>query len=219
MTANNRSGRISKKLITVLVLTVMTGAIQGAGFLRRASTSPAALAPVTDVLAKTKGNPLAVIHVVEYSDFQCPACTRAAKSLKNFYEANPSKMYVEFRHYPIASLHPYAVTSAVFAECAVRQGKFWDYHDVLFEKNREWSRSLKVRERLMDIAEDTGLEMGAFEACVEDKAVEAKVLVEKSNAARRGVHATPTYFINGQMVVGARSLEEKLGELLSGGGQ
>ncbi len=207
---------INKKLFTILILTVMVLAIHGAKSFkksRRPSMPQEAAVP-----SKAKGKPSAGVHVVEYSDFQCPACTNAARTLKRFFERYPSKMHVEFRHYPIPSLHPYAITSAVFAECASWQEKFWVYHDLLFEKNREWSRSLDVRKRLMDMAEGVGLEMEAFKACVEDKAVEVKVLVEKAGGRRKGVTATPTYFINGQMVVGSRSLEEKLRELLSGEG-
>jgi len=174
--------------------------------------------PREPIPAKAKGNRSAAIHVVEYSDFQCPACTNATKTLKQFFERYPSRMYVEFRHYPIPGLHPQAVTSAVFAECAAKQGKFWAYHDLLFEKNKEWPRSLRVRGRLMDMAEDIGLEMESFGACVEDTAVELQVWREKAKGKNRGVKATPTFFINDQMFVGAHSLKTEMENLLDGRG-
>jgi len=209
-----RLNNINKKLFTVLILTVMVLAIHGARFLRRGLNPSVSQEAIP---AKAKGNPLAAIHVVEYSDFQCPACTYAAEVLKHSFEQHPSEMYVEFRHYPLPRIHPFSITSAVFSECAAKQGKFWAYHDRLFEDRGKWSRSLRVQGRLMDMAEDISLEMKSFRACVKDPSVEIRVLEEKSEGTKRGVRATPTYFINDQMVVGGRSLEKKLQDLLNGG--
>jgi len=206
--------RINKGLFTAFILMVMVSLVHVARFVKK-GMQPAV--PKEAIHAKAKGNPSGSIHVVEYSDFQCPACTRASRTLKQYFEKYSSRMYVEFRHYPIPRLHPYAITSAVFSECAAKQGKFWDYHDLLFETNREWSRSLRVRGRLMDMAEGIGMEMESFRRCVVDPSVEIEVLEEKSNGSGLGVHATPSYFINDQMVVGSRSLKEKLETLLGGG--
>lgn len=205
---------MNKKLFTIFVLAVMVAAIHGVRFFKKSLRSPV---PQEAIPNKAKGNPSAAIYVVEYSDFQCPACTYAAGVLTRFFEQHSSEMYVEFRHYPIPELHPFAITSAVFSECVAKQGEFWVYHDLLFEKRVEWSRSLRVRGRLMDMAEDIGLEMESFRACVEDTAVETKVLEEKSEGVERGVKATPTYFINDQMVVGARFLKKELQNLLDEG--
>ena len=207
-------GSINKKLFTVFVLVIMLSTVHGVRYFQESLRSSV---PLKTIPSKAKGNPSADIHVVEYSDFQCPACTYAAEVLKRSFEQNSSRMYVEFRHYPLPSIHPFSITSAVFSECAAKQGKFWEYHDRLFEDKGKWSRSLRVQGRLMDMAEDLGLEMESFRICVEDSAVETKVLEEKSEGTVRGVRATPTYFVNDQMYVGANHLEESLQGLLDGG--
>ena len=206
--------RINKKLFTVIILVVMVLAIHGARFLRRVLNPSVSQEAIP---AKAKGNPSAAIHVMEYSDFQCPACTYAAEVLKKSFERNPSKMYIEFRHYPLPSLHPFSVMGAVFSECAAKQGKFWEYHDRLFKDRGKWSRSLRVRGKLLDVAEDLGLEMESFRTCVEDTTVKTEVLDEKFEGTKRGVRATPTYFINDQMVVGGRHLKQELEKLSSEG--
>ena len=205
---------IDKKIFTVIILAVMVLVIHGARFLRR-SLNPSVSQEA--ISAKARGNPFASVHIVEYSDFQCPACTYASETLCRFFLQRPSKMYVEFRHYPLPSLHPFSIMGAVFSECAARQDKFWDYHDRLFEDRGKWARGLRIREGLLDMAEDLGLEMESLESSVQDAASEGKVLEEKSEGAKRGVHATPTFFINGRMVVGSHRLKQELEKLLSEG--
>ena len=143
-----------------------------------------------------------------------PACTNASNTLKEVFERHSSKMYIEFRHYPLPTLHPYAILCAVYSECAAQQGKFWPYHDRLFDEREELSRSMRVQGRLIDIAQELGLEMAQFRKCVQDPAVELTVLDEKSKGSDLGVKATPSYFINGQIYVGSNSLKKELDRIL-----
>lgn len=204
-----RTFYINKELFTVFIVMVMVAGIHFTRFfLKKEALPPVSLQG--GVSSKAKGNPSAEVYIVEYSDFQCPACSYATKVLKRYYEQHSSRMYVEFKHYPIPKLHPYGVTSAVFAECAAQQGKFWDYHDRLFETQRKWSRSLDVKGALMEMAKGAGLEIKGFKVCVEDSSIEAGVLKEKFEGKARNVKATPTFFINGRMVVGGRSFEGEM---------
>ncbi len=180
---------------------------------RSGPAGPAAAEGVSEAPAKSLGWPDAPVEIIEYTDFQCPACTAGARVVHDAFERYPEKIYLEYRHYPIPGLHPRAVRIAVYAQCAARQGRFWPYHDLLFEYRRELMRYPDFEDKLRDLASWEGLDLPKLEACVRDTRTEEAVLAEKREGRRRGVRATPTYFINGEMVVGARSLGGKLMEI------
>src|SRR6266849_1076569 len=153
-----------------------------------------------------KGEPGAALAIVEFSDFQCPFCVQAARDLHALVRARPDVSLV-FRHYPLdascnshvpRSLHPDACLAACAAECAGRQGRFWEYHDVLFENNEHLER-----ESLLRYARELGLDVPAFATCLGDPATLARVGQDVDAAARVGVSSTPTLFFNGRTVAGA----------------
>ena len=153
-----------------------------------------------------KGEPGAALAIVEFSDFQCPFCVQAARDLHALVRARPDVSLV-FRHYPLdascnnhvpRSLHPDACLAACAAECAGRQGRFWEYHDVLFDNNEHLER-----ESLLRYARELGLDVPAFATCLGDPATRARVGEDVEAAARVGVSSTPTLFFNGRTVAGA----------------
>ncbi len=90
--------------------------------------------------APIEGDPAAAVIVVEYSDFQCPFCRRwYSDTLPAIRERTGEDVAIAFLHFPIPQLHPNAAGAHFAAECAARQGKFWEMHDLLFERQREWS--------------------------------------------------------------------------------
>lgn len=166
--------------------------------------------------AKTKGNPKAPIHIVEYTDFECPACTKGAILIKDYMEKYPARVYLEYRHFPLPSIHRYAMMSAAFAECAAEQDKFWPFHDVLVVTRQSWLRSLSVGARLLSIGEDLGLDTQQLQACIKKPETEERILADVKEGELRGVRATPTYFINGEMTVGVKSLRETFEKIIKG---
>jgi protein-disulfide isomerase len=156
----------------------------------------------------------APVTLVEFSDFQCPFCLRHAKQtferIKASYVDTGKVRYV-FRHNPIQSLHPQAWGAARAAECAGRQGKFWQMHTAIFDNQKQMSEA-----DLKGYARSAGVDIGAYDKCVADPAVTAKIQGDLDEGMRIGVTGTPMFFIgkieNGKLrtmkrVNGAESFE------------
>jgi len=152
-----------------------------------------------------KGPSDAAITIVEFSDFQCPHCAEAFPDLRKLVRSR-SDVRLVFRHYPLDSscnaslpvpLHPNACLAAIAAECAGDQGRFWEYHDVLFENHEHLER-----ESLFRYARELGLDLAAFRVCLDDPATRARVGQDVDVGNRVGVNSTPTLFINGRAVAG-----------------
>jgi protein-disulfide isomerase len=163
--------------------------------------------PVVRVTVSTEGAPLrgaaeARVTLVEFSDFQCPYCKRAQATLKQILERYPGKVRHLFRDFPLESLHPEAKRAAEAARCAQDQGKFWEYHDVLFANSPNLAT-----DDLRRYAEQVGLEVPTFERCVSSGVHRATVQRDVEEGARLGVNGTPAFFINGRALHGAQPLE------------
>ncbi|HQO57421.1 MAG TPA: thioredoxin domain-containing protein [Candidatus Omnitrophota bacterium] len=203
-----------KEILSVFIIVAFVGLI---GLVRWAKTQRArdTVSPAT--VSKTLGHPDAPVHIIEYSDFQCSACAKGQGILKEFLAREADRIFLEFRYFLIEEIHPQAFRSAVYAECAARQKYFWPFHDLLFSAQTEWSRAGEGGETYFKAyARSSGLDMGQLEACVQDSAVESAIEREIVEARFRGVSATPTFFINGKMVIGTTALRNALTQLFPG---
>ena len=146
---------------------------------------------------RTAGKPSARVEIVEFGDFQCPICRSMVPVLKRLQAAHADDVRFVWKDLPLQG-HPDARPAAEAARCAADQGKFWEYHDKLFDNQQSLGKS-----RLKDYAKQLKLDTGTFAACL-DKATHGKD-VERAleEAEGYGVTATPTVFINGRLVVGA----------------
>jgi len=203
--------RFNKEIVTVVVLLVSVAVILGVRWAKGYYQKKQRVV-VTD--KKAKGNPEAPIQVIEYTDFLCPACAGGANALKKFMDVYPDQIFLVYRHFPLPQLHPYAITAAIHAECAAEQDTFWPYHDYLFENAKLITHSISPRRKLMDKAKELQLDMDKFEACVESPDAELAVLNDKSSGRELGARATPTYFVNGEMIVGSGNIKTKLTTIL-----
>ena len=145
------------------------------------------------------GTPGAPVTLIEYSDFQCPACRAAAPVVKDLVDAYGEDIQFAYRHFPLTTIHPYAQPAAEAAEAAARQGKFYEFHDLLFENQGLWSNN-QHREAFMSYAIELGLDISQFEADLSSPEVRAIVENNASSAMRSGVSGTPTFFLNGTQV-------------------
>jgi len=142
------------------------------------------------------------VTVVEFSDFLCPFCAKAAKYLKLAASSNHDSARFVFRHYPLdtscnrnlrSNVHPGACLLAEGSACADEQNRFWEYHDIAFETKGKISQPV-----VMDIASDIGLDLSAFKSCL-NSGRGLRVVEDDINAAiQAGVKSTPTLFINGR---------------------
>ena len=148
-----------------------------------------------------RGNKDAPVTIVEFSDFQCPYCSRARPTVNKVREAYGDKVRIIFRNFPL-SIHPQALKAGEAASCAAEQGKFWEMHDRLFANQAK----LQVPD-LKEHAAALGLDAAAFAQCLDSSRHTADVQKDLEAGAGYGVSGTPSFFINGRPLVGAQPFE------------
>jgi protein-disulfide isomerase len=152
--------------------------------------------------APFKGPRSAPITIVEFSDFQCSYCKRVLNVLNQVLEHYPTQVKLAFRDFPILNIHPYAQKAAEAAHCAAEQGKFWEYHDLLFEKQEAIAST-----NFADHAKALGLDVTTFQVCLDSGKHKATVERNYADGVKAGVSGTPAFFINGRLLSGAQPLE------------
>jgi protein-disulfide isomerase len=144
----------------------------------------------------------APITIVEFSDYQCPFCRRWHDEVyEPLLAAYPGQIRLVYRNLPLTSIHPDAMSAAEAAMCAGEQDAYWPYHEKLFS-----SESLG-NSTYIQYAQDLGLNMTTFEACLTDHKYQQAVQADSDFAINLGIRSTPTFFINGLAVVGAQPLD------------
>ena len=150
-----------------------------------------------------KGDPNAPITIVEFSDFQCPFCGRwYANTLsdveKNYIDTGLVKFV--YRDFPLTSIHSYAFDAHVAAECADEQNKFLEYHNMLFEKQSEWTKVVKsdLPSKLIEYASLIKLNTTDFETCLSSQKIADEINTDSSQARSYGATGTPTFFIGNE---------------------
>ncbi len=152
----------------------------------------------------TLGDPDAPVTVIEYSDFQCPACgdfatNQLGSSLKQYAEAG--EIYLIFHDFPLP-YHQNAPAASHAARCAGEQGqaKFWQMHDMLFERQAQWSADATPEDQFMNFAGAIELDGDQFESCMESAKYAAEVQAAHQAAMAAQIPATPTFVVNGEQV-------------------
>jgi len=146
----------------------------------------------------------APITIIEFSDFQCPFCARFRQQVYDrLKETYGDKIRFVYRDFPLVQLHPNAVPAAIAANCAAEQGKYWEYHDLLFLGGRELNRDTFVT-----YADELGLDVDEFSRCLDDQERHLdEIQKDFDDGVAAGVRGTPTFFINGIPLVGAQPFE------------
>ena len=163
-----------------------------------------------------RGNPQAAVTVAEFADLQCPACQAAHAQITTPLLAKyGAQIRFEFKHFPLRSLHRYALEAAMAAECAADQGKFWEYVDMVYAEQKK----LDI-EQLSVWAKALGLDQDLFGRCMKTKIKRGTVLADYEEGQGLGVTGTPTYFVNGKKEEsGFDTLSAAIEEALGGGMQ
>ncbi len=149
-----------------------------------------------------RGNKESGVSLIEYSDFQCPACGAYYPLVKQMEKEFGDKIAFVYRNFPLRQLHPNAQIAAQAAESAGKQGKFWEMHDVLFEKQKEWSTksSEEIKETLAQYAQTLELNVDQFKTDLEAKETKQKVDEDYESGQKYNITATPTFFVNGKKI-------------------
>jgi cyclophilin family peptidyl-prolyl cis-trans isomerase/protein-disulfide isomerase len=144
------------------------------------------------------------LTIIEYADFQCPGCASFAPLMSQIASAYPDDVLVVYRHFPLNSIHPNAQKSAEAAEAAGSQGRFWEYHDILFDRQRDWSSLTPADARafFIDVADELGLDIEQFTNDLDNGVFAEYVIQSEGEAVALGMPGTPSAIVNGQPIPG-----------------
>lgn len=146
------------------------------------------------------GDPDAPVTIVEFSDFQCPFCSRFYHQTLPLIMENYVKqgtVNIVFRDFPIDQIHPNARITHIASECADEQNQFWPYHDILFEKQSQWKglAAAEMAAAVVTYAQELSLDVPSFAACLSSPEINAEVNADKTAGVQYGVSGTPAFFI------------------------
>lgn len=155
-----------------------------------------------------RGNPEAKIVLIEYSDFQCPACAYYFPLIKQLLEQKSEKILFVYRHFPLSQIHPNALLAAYAAEAAGNQGRFWEMSEKLFLNQEQWAESKQAKQLFLNYAGELGLDQNRFLTDLASEKVKDKVFRDLQSAFLLRLKGTPTFFLNGKELRGLRNFEE-----------
>lgn len=195
-----------------LLLACTPGRSDSSGAEKGVSPPPTPVSTTQEIdprASRSLGSPNAPVTIYEMSDFQCPFCRRHAlethpQLVREYVETG--KVRVIFINFPITEIHPNAVPAAGFGLCAARVGRFWDAHRLLFRHQSAWGALPDPAPFLITLADSLGISREETVRCLEDPAVTAAIRNEAEGAMRAGARSTPTFYIEGGLLVGAQPI-------------
>lgn len=155
---------------------------------------------VTGDARNATGSAQPKLTIVEFSDMQCPACRMVQPTLAQLKAKYPNDIRLVYRHFPLTSIHANAPAAAQLAEGAGSKGKFWEMHDLLFEKQAEWSglAQAELESKFVEYGKTLGFSPDEVKAWLTSKEFSAKVLQDIADGTAGGVNSTPAFFLNGK---------------------
>jgi protein-disulfide isomerase len=151
-----------------------------------------------EVKSHVKGNPDATVKLVEYSDFQCPACAQFHTVVADIVAEYGDRISFEYRHFPLTQIHRFAEPAARAAEAAGQQGKFFEYHDLLFTNQATWSQSTNPAQFFLQYAKDLGLDIDEFTRVQRSTTLRNHIQSQFGEAREYGFSGTPSFLLNGE---------------------
>lgn len=204
----NKSGK--RIFVFLLILLGSVGLVYGLRFVKSLNLSGLTHSKESN---RSKGNKDALVKVIEYMDYQCPACAKGSFLLNEYLKHYPGKLYLEAKFYPL-DMHIHGMRAARYAQCASLQGKFWQVHDNLFFRQAQWKDLMNAEPAFGEILNSVKINPAKLDQCLSDPKMSDLILQDKQSGTQAGVKSTPTYFINGKMIVGTINLENELKTLL-----
>ncbi len=207
--SHSRRTRVSPFVYMLIPLAFFLGL--GGGYLLWGNTQPSTAAganPPKRVTVSTDGYPSigpsnAPVTIVEFSDYQCPYCQVWYQQVyQQLMASYPNKLRFVYRDLPLP-MHPEAIPAAEAADCAGEQGAYWKYHDALFDQQYGLNRTAYEH-----YATDLGLDIKSFTACLDSNRYLSKIQANANDAASVGLNSTPSFVINGRILIGALPLSD-----------
>ncbi|MCA9360795.1 thioredoxin domain-containing protein [Candidatus Kaiserbacteria bacterium] len=178
-------------VIGVIVVVLFGGAI----LLSNSSTKDSNAG--VEIIQHITGNPESEVKLVEYSDFQCPACGAFHPVVKQLLSEYGDRISFEYKSFPLSNIHPNALSAAMAAEAAGQQDKFFEFHDLLFDNQSEWSAVSVPTTFFLQYAEEIGLDIEQFKKQMKSTLLRDKVKADFDEGRELGVTGTPSFFLNG----------------------
>ena len=215
----------SKTILWTIIAVVVIGSIFGIIKLASKSQTPGSgsstLALTISAIGDNeniKGDKNAPVSLIEYSDFQCPACGSYYPILKKVSEDLGAQVKFAYRHFPL-SQHKNAKLAATVAEAAGKQGKFWDMHDLIFQNQSDWSEEKNAAVIFAKYAQDLQLDLAKFQTDIASEEIKAKIENDYKSGVKAGVNSTPSFFLNGKKLDNPRNYDEFKNAILQALGQ
>lgn len=180
------------KIIILGVVVLLVGSVAYSQYAAKQADEGVVIEP------HVKGNADASVVLVEYSDFQCPACAQFYPYVKDIMDEHGDDIRFEYRHFPLINIHPQAVPAARAAEAAAQQDKFWEMHDKLFENQSVWSKAANPNAYFNQYAEELGLDVETFKRQMGSAMIQAAIDASFEEAREQGFTGTPTFTLNGE---------------------
>ncbi len=149
--------------------------------------------------ARLRGSPQAPIIIVEFADFQCRFCRQAEPTIENLVAKYAGRVSLAYRDFPLRGIHSQAQLAAEASRCAGEQGKFWEFHDLLFATPDKLNR-----DGLFEHTRNLKLDEKQFDSCLSSGKYKARIEEDVQDGIRAGVEGTPGFFINGSFLSGAQ---------------
>ena len=196
------------KLVAVVILGL---GIFGIWKFVSAPADPVAEGSALDITDKdwVKGKSDAPVTLIEYTDFQCPACAAYYPIVKQLSDEMGDQLRLVVRHYPLVTIHKNALSGSRAAEAAGRQGKYWDMYDLLFVHQAEWSLAEDpLKSILPAYAGQIGLDVDKFRADMVDSTLDDKITTDRQTGNDLKITGTPSFFLNGKLIKNPTSIED-----------
>jgi protein-disulfide isomerase len=154
-----------------------------------------------------RGNASSTVTLVEYSDFQCPACAAYFSVVEKVFKENATKMQFVYRHFPLPQ-HANAIPASLASEAAGKQGKFWEMYEMIFSTQKDWENSTDSAKIFSGYATKLGLDMKKYATDVTSKELADKISGSVKAGVKAGINSTPTFYLNGKKIQNPSGYEE-----------
>lgn len=207
------------KILSIIALVSIFIVVGGALFLGNTPSTPKSKAVSENVLvtkdSEKIGSSSAKVTVVEFADFQCPACAAWAPTVSDIVQNNPDDVLLVFRHFPL-QIHANAQAAAAAAEAAGKQGKFWDMYKILYQNQSEWSEEKDPTALFETYAKKLELDIEQWKKDMKSTAVLDEIKKDIADGYKAEVNQTPTFFVNNERVDTSSfdNLSQKVSEAL-----
>ncbi len=202
--------KLQQILVWVLVIIGLGAVVLGmVGVVSQKSQKAASGVLINSVSSNdwVRGGKNAKVTLVEYSDFECPACGYYYGMVKQLEKDFPGDLEVVYRNFPLPQ-HKYGKLAAQAAEAAGKQGKFWEMHDMLFEKQNEWSVSNDALQNFAVYAQSLNLNIDKFKADMNSSEISDKIQASIDDGNKQGLQGTPTFFLDGKQITNPASYND-----------